>query len=138
MHSKDRLMPMKVLIIEDEEDIRRIAAVSLSKVGGMSVAEAGSGPEGLQKARSEMPDVILLDVMMPLIDGPATLQALKSDPATASIPIIFLTAKAMEDELGRLKELGAAGVLVKPFDPLLLPNQVNALLSAFNKGNANG
>lgn len=131
-------MPMKVLIIEDEEDIRRIAAVSLSKLGGMTVIEAASGPDGLQKARTELPDAILLDVMMPLIDGPATLQSLKNDPTTASIPVIFLTAKAMEDELGRLKQLGAAGVLVKPFDPLQLSNQVKSLLTAFSKGDANG
>lgn len=136
MLSRDSLM--KILIIEDEEDIRRIAAVSLSKLGGMAVSEAGSGPEGLTKARNEMPDVILLDVMMPLIDGPATLQSLKNDPATASIPIIFLTAKAMDDDLRRLKELGAAGVLVKPFDPVMLPSQVEALLSSFTKGNASG
>ncbi len=129
---------MKILVIEDEDDIRRIAAVSLSKLGGMVVLEAASGPEGLTKAKSEMPDVILLDVMMPLIDGPATLQSLKNDPATANIPVIFLTAKAMEEELSRLKELGAAGVLVKPFDPIMLPNQVTSLLTAFCKGEVRG
>ncbi len=129
---------MKILIIEDEDDIRRIAAVSLSKVGGMTVLEAASGPEGLTKAKSEIPDVILLDVMMPLIDGPATLQSLKNDPTTANIPVIFLTAKAMEEEVNRLKELGAAGVLVKPFDPIMLPKQVTTLLNAFCKGEVSG
>lgn len=129
---------MKILIIEDEEDIRRIAAVSLSKLGGMTVLEAGSGPEGITKARTELPDAILLDVMMPLIDGPATLQSLKNDRVTAGIPVIFLTAKAMEEELTRLKELGAAGVLVKPFDPVQLPKQVEALLCLYSKGENSG
>lgn len=136
MRLRDSLM--KILIIEDEEDIRRIAAVSLSKLGGMSVCEASSGPEGLTKARNEIPDVILLDVMMPLIDGPATLQSLKNDPATAAIPVIFLTAKAMDDDLSRLKQLGAAGVLVKPFDPVKLPSQIESLLSSFNRGDTSG
>ena len=129
---------MKVLIIDDEEDIRRFAAVSLSKLGGMTVLEAASGPEGITKARTELPDAILLDVMMPLIDGPATLQSLKNDPVTAKIPVIFLTAKAMDDELTRLKELGAAGVLVKPFDPVELPKQVESLLRLYSKGEVDG
>jgi len=129
---------MKILLIEDEEDIRRIAAVSLSKLGGMTVLEAASGPEGITKARTELPDAILLDVMMPLIDGPATLQSLKNDPVTAKIPVIFLTAKAMDDELTRLKELGAAGVLVKPFDPVELPKQVESLLRLYSKGEVDG
>lgn len=129
---------MKILIIEDDEDIRRIAAVSLSKLGGMNVLEAQSGPEGITKARTEIPDVILLDVMMPLIDGPATLQSLKNDPITASIPVIFITAKVMQEEVSRLKGLGAAGVLLKPFDPLKLPSEVSALVLSFSKGESSG
>lgn len=119
---------MKILIIDDENDIRRIARLGLSKVGKMDVVEAGSGAEGLEKAISEQPDAILLDVMMPVMDGPATLAALRNNPSTSSIPVIFLTAKAMPSELERLRSLGARGVLTKPFEPMTLPAQVRAVL----------
>lgn len=119
---------MRVLIIDDEDDIRRIARISLAKLGGMDVVEAGSGSEGIKKAREGALDVILLDVMMPGLDGPSTLAALRSDPRTASIPVIFLTAKAMSPELQRLNGLGVAAVLVKPFDPITLSGQVVAAL----------
>ena len=119
---------MRVLIIDDEDDIRRIASISLSKLGKMDVVEAGSGTEGLKKAREGALDAILLDVMMPGLDGPSTLAALRSDPRTASIPVIFLTAKAMTPELERLIGLGVAAVLVKPFDPSTLSAQVSAAI----------
>ena len=119
---------MRVLIIDDEDDIRRIARISLGRLGGMEVVDAPSGAEGLRRAREGALDAILLDVMMPGLDGPSTLAALRSDPATAGIPVIFLTAKAMSAELRRLKELGVADVLVKPFDPTTLPGQVRAAL----------
>ena len=121
---------MRVLIIDDEDDIRRIARISLVRLGGMDVTDASSGVEGLRKAKEGALDAILLDVMMPGLDGPSTLAALRSDPATASIPVIFLTAKAMGAELERLKTLGVAAVLVKPFDPLALPSQVRAALGS--------
>ena len=88
---------MKILIIDDDADIRSIARLSLSRVGGMEVIDAGSGVEGLRKAQDEKPDVILLDMMMPTMDGLETLAALRSRPATASMPVIFLTAKAVEE-----------------------------------------
>jgi CheY-like chemotaxis protein len=119
---------LRVLIIDDEDDIRRIASISLSKLGKMDVVEAGSGTEGLKKAREGAVDAILLDVMMPGLDGPSTLAALRSDPRTASIPVIFLTAKAMAPELERLNGLGVAAVLVKPFDPTTLHSQVSAAI----------
>jgi len=121
---------MRVLIIDDEDDIRRIARISLVRLGGMDVTDASSGVEGLRKAKEGALDAILLDVMMPGLDGPSTLAALRSDPATASIPVIFLTAKAMGPELERLKTLGVAAVLVKPFDPSALPSQVRAALGS--------
>src|SRR5258706_3121936 len=108
---------MKVLIIDDEEDIRRIATLSLVKVGGVDVVDSGSGEDGITKAEREKPDVILLDVMMPNIDGPSTLARLRENPSTSDIPVIFLTAKAMVQEVEKLKGLGAKGVLTKPFDP---------------------
>jgi CheY-like chemotaxis protein len=117
---------MKVLIIDDEEDIRRIARLSLTKLGRMDVVEASSGPEGVRKAAEEKPDAVLLDVMMPGLDGPGTLAALRSNPVTADIPVVFLTAKAMASEVERLKGLGAKAVLTKPFDPLTLPGELRS------------
>jgi CheY-like chemotaxis protein len=119
---------VKVLLIDDEDDIRRVARLSLSRVGKMEVTEAASGLEGVRRAESDGPDVILLDVMMPGLDGPSTLSALRSSPRTASIPVVFLTAKAMPAEVERLRSLGALGVLIKPFDPMALPAQLTALL----------
>jgi CheY-like chemotaxis protein len=121
---------MKILIIDDDDDIRSIARLSLGRLGGMEVIEAASGAEGVRKGRDEKPDVILLDVMMPAMDGSATLAALRSQPATSATPVIFLTAKAMRVEIERLTGLGAAGVLTKPFDPRTLPAQVQALVDA--------
>lgn len=119
---------MKILVIDDEEDIRRITRLSLTKVGKMEVVDASGGPEGVRKAATERPDAILLDVMMPGLDGPATLSALRSNPATAEIPVVFLTAKAMASEVERLKGLGVRGVLTKPFDPMSLPVELRACL----------
>jgi CheY-like chemotaxis protein len=121
---------MKVLIIDDDADIRSIVRLSLSHLGGMEVVEAASGAEGVRKAQDEKPDVILLDMMMPAMDGSATLAALRAQPATAATPVIFLTAKAMRAEIDRLRALGAAGVLIKPFDPRTLPGEVRALLES--------
>lgn len=119
---------MKVLIIDDEEDTRSIASMSLSILGGLEVIEADSGTDGISKAEAEQPDVILLDMMMPIMDGSETLQALQENAGTKKIPVIFLTAKAMTSEIERLKRMGAIGVLTKPFDPTILANQVRAIL----------
>jgi CheY-like chemotaxis protein len=119
---------MKVLIIDDDADIRSIARLSLSRLGGMEVVEAASGAEGVRKAQNEKPDVILLDMMMPAMDGSETLAALRSQPATAMTPVILLTAMAMGAEVERMTALGAAGVLIKPFDPRTLSGDVRALI----------
>ena len=119
---------MRILIIDDEADIRRIAHLALGRVGAMDVLEAPSGMDGIKTAQDAHPDAILLDVMMPGLDGPSTLAALRSNPQTADIPVIFLTAKALLSELERLRDLGAAGVLTKPFDPMALASQVRATL----------
>ena len=118
----------RVLLVDDEELIREVAEVALAKVGGWEVLTASSGEEGLGKAVAERPDAILLDVMMPGLDGPGTLARLQADPATASIPVVFLTAKVRQSEQQRWIDLGAAGVLVKPFDPMLLADQVAEML----------
>lgn len=121
---------MKVLIIDDDSDIRLLARLTLSRIGGMTVVDAAGGAEGLRKAQDEHPDVILLDVMMPMLDGFGTLSALRAQPLTAGIPVIFLTAKVVGAEVERLKALGAVGVLTKPFDPRTLPSDVRALLGS--------
>jgi CheY-like chemotaxis protein len=119
---------MKVLIVDDEPDIRRIARLSLSRLGGMEVVEAESGPSGVRQATLERPDAILLDVMMPGMDGPATLETLRTLPETANIPVLFLTAKVMPSEQERLRSLGARAVLAKPFDVQILPDLVRRAL----------
>jgi CheY-like chemotaxis protein len=119
---------VKVLVIDDEPDIRRIARLGLTKVGKMDVVEAANGTEGLARAKAERPDAILLDVMMPGLDGPSTLVRLREDPETAAVPVVFLTAKAIAAEVDRLRALGAAGVLTKPFDPMTLARELRAAL----------
>jgi CheY-like chemotaxis protein len=120
---------MKVLIIDDEDDIRRIARLSLSRIGHMDVIDAAGGAEGLRLAEEQRPDAILLDVMMPAMDGPATLAALRANPKTSDIPVLFLTAKALTAEIERLRELGARDVLTKPFDPVTLPTLIQSALA---------
>jgi PAS domain S-box-containing protein len=119
--------PMKVLVVDDEEDVRFVARVSLGRVGGMNVIEASSGEEGIARAKTDHPDFILLDVMMPGMDGAATFKALRACEDTAAIPIVFLTARSMTAEL---KPLGARGIITKPFNPLTLASEVTALLQA--------
>jgi CheY-like chemotaxis protein len=118
----------RILIVDDEDDIREVAQVSLELVGNYDVVTAANGREGLERARSERPDAILLDVMMPEMDGPTTLAHLRADPQTHDIPVVFLTAKTQTMERARLAELGAAGILTKPFDPLKLAGEVAATL----------
>ena len=121
---------MKVLVIDDEKDVRYVARISLGRVGGMTVVEASSGAEGIACAKSERPDFILLDMMMPGMDGASTFRELRADAETASIPVIFLTAVAKVAEVECLKNLGARGVVLKPFDPLTLADDLRAMLSA--------
>ena len=123
---------MKILVVDDEKDIRTIARLSLENLGGMSVLEAASGPEALEVAAREAPEAILLDVMMPDMDGAATLAALQASDATATIPVVFLTAKAMPGEIERLKALGARDVLTKPFEPVTLAQQVRDAVAGGN------
>jgi CheY-like chemotaxis protein len=121
-------MPKHILLIDDDDDVREVAAASLEVVAGWRVSSANSGPVGLEMAKQIQPDAILLDVMMPKQDGPATLLALRGDSATASIPVIFLTAKVLAIELERLREIGASGTLAKPFDPMTLATEVSEIL----------
>jgi two-component system alkaline phosphatase synthesis response regulator PhoP len=118
----------RILIVDDEDDIREVAQVSLELVGQYEVLTASSGRDGVRSARDEQPDAILLDVMMPDMDGPATLAELLADPLTRNIPVVFLTAKTQSSERLRLSQLGAAGILTKPFDPLQLASEVATTL----------
>ena len=111
---------MKVLVVDDDDDIRTIVRLSLSEVGGMEVEEAADGRSAVDAALDERPDLILLDVMMPGMDGVQTLAALRSHPSLSQIPVVFLTAKALQSEIDRLLSFDVAAVFVKPFDPLTL------------------
>lgn len=122
-------MMTRILYIDDEEDIREIAALSLELEPDLEVRCCASGAHGIKEARAWLPSLILLDVMMPEMDGPTTFATLSADPATASIPVVFITARAQAADVGALKALGAAAVIAKPFDPMTLGQQVKALLN---------
>ncbi|ABA22036.1 Response regulator receiver domain protein (CheY) [Trichormus variabilis ATCC 29413] len=119
----------RILIIDDEYDIRAVAELAFKAVGGWQVSTAASGSEGVAKAAAEQPDVILLDVMMPDIDGIATFQALQANPVTQSIPVILLTAKTQTAEQRGFAELGVQAIITKPFKVMKLPAQVAAALN---------
>jgi len=118
----------KVLIIDDEDDIREVAALSLESVAGWEVVTANSGSQGLARALEYQPDAILLDVMMPGMDGPTTFRELRKNPATAKIPVLLLTAKVQSSDQRRFADLGVEAVLFKPFDPLTLSTQIAGVL----------
>lgn len=123
----------RVLYVEDEPNIRTVGRFALEEVGGMTVETAASGQEALEKARLFSPDVVLLDVMMPGMDGVETFRALRSQEATACVPIIFMTAKVQPQEVASYKTLGALAVIAKPFDPLTLPDEVRTLWAGYKE-----
>jgi CheY-like chemotaxis protein len=113
-----------VLVIDDTPDIRRVAELALRAVGKLEVFLAATGEEGVESAARHQPDVILLDVLMSGMDGPATLAALRAHPGTRAIPVVFLTAKSQDAERARYLALGAAGVIAKPFEVLGLAKEL--------------
>ncbi|MGH2786944.1 MAG: response regulator [Actinomycetota bacterium] len=121
-------MTPSVLIIDDEEHIREVAQVTLETMAGWNVVTAGSGEEGIARALAEPPDVILLDVMMPEMDGPTTVGVLKGNDATKDIPIVLLTAKVQAEDHRSFMDLGVNGVIAKPFNPLTLADEVSRTL----------
>jgi len=121
-------VPRKILIIDDEDDIREVAALSLETVAGWEVIKASSGAQGVARAAEHRPDAILLDVMMPGMDGPTTFRELRRNPDTAGIPVLLLTAKVQGNDQRRFADLGVEAVLFKPFDPLMLPSQISDAL----------
>ncbi|MDI3213948.1 response regulator [Arthrobacter sp. AL12] len=120
--------PRRILLVDDDEGIREVARTVLEMVGGYDVETAASGLEGLEKARTSPPDAIVLDVMMPGLDGPATFVLLQEQPATRGVPVIFLTAKTQAADRSRFASIGVAGMLSKPFDPMALCDQIAGIL----------
>lgn len=120
---------MKILMVDDEEDIRKVGLLSLKRVGKFEVVQAEDAITGLELARIEQPDLILLDAMMPGMDGPSALQVLKQDPKIRHIPVIFMTAKVQPQDIEHYRSLGAIGVISKPFDPLTLPAEIRQMLA---------
>ncbi len=121
-------MARKILIIDDEDDIREVAALSLESVAGWEVIVASSGGQGVARAMEHQPDAILLDVMMPGMDGPTTFRELRKNPVTAKIPVLLLTAKVQSTDQRRFADLGVDAILFKPFDPLTLSAQIAGVL----------
>ncbi len=121
-------MNRRVVVVDDDADIREIATLSLEMMHGWEVVAVASGAEAVEVVGRVEPDAVLLDVMMPGQDGPATLAALRAQPGTRDVPVVFLTAKAQVRERAELESLGAAGVLAKPFDPMTLGSDLAAAL----------
>ncbi|WP_339377547.1 response regulator [Calothrix sp. NIES-2100] len=124
----ENLCMKRILIIDDEETIQTVVQFGIKMTAGWEVFTASSGQEGIQTAQSEQPDVILLDVMMPEMDGIATFKELQSHSQTEQIPVIFLTAKAQTAEKRQFHDLGVSGVITKPFNSLDLPEQITRIL----------
>lgn len=120
-----------ILCIDDEPDVLSVAQMCLETVGEFNVTTASSGNEGLEKMLANKPDVILLDVMMPGIDGPATLKLVRKHPDFDDVPIIFMTARVRPSEIQEYLALGANGVMPKPFDPMTLSAQVTEIWEKF-------
>lgn len=119
--------PLKVLYVDDEDDIREIAVMALEFDPELSVRSCNCGSEALAIAEDWLPDLILLDVMMPGMDGPETLERLRQVEVTASIPVVFTTARTQPEDLSKFMSLGAAGVISKPFEPVALAEQARDL-----------
>jgi len=120
----------KVLYVEDDEDIQRIVRMSLERVGKMAVEIVSNSTEAIARMKVYQPDLVMLDWMMPEMDGPTLFRKMHEDPAVAGLPVIFITAKASTRELEELIRLGAKGTISKPFSPKDLPDQLRALWAA--------
>ena len=123
------LSGLKVLCVEDDPDIRAIAELALRDVGGFEVELCAGGSDALAIVDDLRPDFVLLDVMMPGMNGPETLQALREHPCMDGIPVIFMTARLQPDEIKEYLSLGVVGVIPKPFDPMTLAGQIRDILA---------
>lgn len=119
----------RILVVDDSRVVRELARVALEQMGGWEVASVDSGAEALERAAAEPPEAVLLDVVMPDMDGPATLSALRAAPATSRIPVILVTARSDPAERERLHTLDVAGVITKPFAVAELAGQVDDILA---------
>ena len=121
---------IKILHVDDEADIRAITKLALESIGGFNVTSCASGTEAIAAVADVAPELIVMDVMMPEMDGPTTFRALQDIPDANRIPVIFMTAKTQKDEIESLMALGAIGVIAKPFDPVQLSKEVERIWSA--------
>jgi DNA-binding response OmpR family regulator len=119
---------LRVMYVEDDPDIRAIAEIALQDVGGFEALLCESGDMALKKTPDFDPELILLDVMMPGMDGPTTLKAIRKLDGMADVPVIFMTARLQKSEIREYRELGALGVIPKPFDPMTLSEQISEIL----------
>jgi CheY-like chemotaxis protein len=117
------------MYVEDDPDIRAIAEIALQDVGGFTARLCESGAQALDAAPAFDPELVLLDVMMPGMDGPETLRALRELPGMAQVPVIFMTARLQQSEIEEYRCLGAVGVIPKPFDPMTLAEQISEILA---------
>lgn len=120
----------RVCCVEDDEDIRRILRLSLEKIGKLTVELVSDPAMAIERIVAFGPDLVMLDWMMPGLDGPALLRRMREVPETRAVPVVFVTAKASQRELAELQALGAAGAISKPFAPAALPDQLRAIWSA--------
>lgn len=120
----------KILYVEDEPDIQTIAQIALSDIGGFTLESCSSGAEAIKKAETFKPDLILLDVMMPAMNGPETLTQLRKIENTAATPVIFMTAKVQPQEIEYYKSIGAVDVISKPFDPITLADKIRTIMES--------
>jgi CheY-like chemotaxis protein len=122
----------KILFVEDDPDIQTVARMALETFGGFTVLACSSGTEALERVEGFVPDLILLDVMMPGMDGPSTLKLLRKIPTAAETPVVFMTARVQAHEVARYRALGAKDVIAKPFDPLTLADTVRTIWNAMD------
>lgn len=122
----------RIMHVDDDDSIRAIARVALERLGGFAIESCSSGRESLQRVRAFAPQIILLDVMMPELDGPTTLELLKQEMDLGKVLVVFMTAKVQEQELARYRALGACDVIIKPFDPMTLSERLQAIWTEHN------
>jgi CheY-like chemotaxis protein len=120
----------RVMLVEDEPDIQAVARVALEAIGGLTVDVCSSGLEAMKRVPEFNPDLILMDVMMPGMDGPTAFRQMQDREETAAYPVIFMTAKVQPHEVARYRELGALGVIAKPFDPMTLAEETRKIWGA--------